>query len=59
MNHPEKDVPPAASKRLAIARRRVLGRRRLAVAERAFLLLLAGLPLLALWSPVLLGPPAA
>lgn len=55
MNHAEQEFPSAASKRPAIARRGVAGRRGLAVAERVILLLLAGLPLLALWSPLLLG----
>ena len=53
MNHPEQDLPPAAE-RAAIAPRRVL-RRGLVAAEMAILLLLAALPTVALWSPVLLG----
>ena len=54
MKHLEQDNPPAASGRLSIAGRGALGRR-LARAEMAVLLLLAALPFLALWSPVLLG----
>ena len=55
MNHPEQDIQSAAAERPAMARRGALRRRGLAVTERAILFLLAALPLLALWSPVLLG----
>jgi hypothetical protein len=53
MNHQEQDIPPAAAER-PVARRSI-SQRGLAVAEMAILLLLAALPPVALWSPVLLG----
>jgi hypothetical protein len=54
MNHREQDNPPVAAERLAIAHRSV-SQRGLAAAEMAILLLLAALPPVALWSPLLLG----
>ncbi|RAK59586.1 hypothetical protein DJ021_07115 [Phenylobacterium hankyongense] len=54
MNHPEQDNPRAAAERPVIAHRSV-SQRAIAAAEMAILLLLAALPPVALWSPLLLG----